>query len=66
MPYTWQQREREDCAFKANKKDDPDNPSMKEAISGDHQSKFRTAMCKEISNLKKHKTWKEVKRSEEK
>ena len=63
-PYTWQQRECEDCAFKATKKDDPDNPSMKKAISGDLQSEFRTAMRKEIDNLRKRKTWKEVKRSE--
>ena len=54
--YTWQQRERKDCAFKATKKDDPDNPSMKEAISGEHQGKFWTAMLKEIDNLRNRNT----------
>ena len=32
-PYTWQQREQDELAFATKKKNDPDNPTMTEAMA---------------------------------
>ena len=34
-PYTWQQRVRDELAFAVQKKGDPDNPTMTEALASD-------------------------------
>ena len=38
-------------------KSDPDTPSFKKALSGDHAAEFKEAMTKEINALQKRKTW---------
>eukprot|EP00957_Ditylum_brightwellii_P039234 2968561-Ditylum_brightwellii.AAC.1 len=38
-------------------KNDPDTPTLMEALMGKHSEEFRTAMVKEINSLKNRKTW---------
>eukprot|EP00957_Ditylum_brightwellii_P121204 9243577-Ditylum_brightwellii.AAC.1 len=38
-------------------KSDPDTPSFKEALSGDHAAEFKTAIKKEVDALQKSNTW---------
>eukprot|EP00957_Ditylum_brightwellii_P110811 8451596-Ditylum_brightwellii.AAC.1 len=38
-------------------KSDPDPPSFKEALSGDHTTEFKEAMIKEVDALQKRRTW---------
>eukprot|EP00957_Ditylum_brightwellii_P166351 12663756-Ditylum_brightwellii.AAC.1 len=38
-------------------KSDPDAPSFKEALSGDHATEFKEAMTKEVDALQKRRTW---------
>eukprot|EP00957_Ditylum_brightwellii_P082400 6265273-Ditylum_brightwellii.AAC.1 len=46
-----------DVAALAAAKSDPDISSLKEALSGDHTSEFKTAMIKEVNALQKRNTW---------
>ena len=48
--------------FRAKKGNDPDTPSMMEALSGPHREEFMEAMQNEITELEHHGTWKVVKR----
>eukprot|EP00957_Ditylum_brightwellii_P072483 5507831-Ditylum_brightwellii.AAC.1 len=38
-------------------KSDPDTPSFKEALPGDHAAEFKEAMTKEVNALKMRRTW---------
>eukprot|EP00957_Ditylum_brightwellii_P029962 2267754-Ditylum_brightwellii.AAC.1 len=38
-------------------KSDPDTPSFKEALAGDHATEFKEAMTKEANALQKRRTW---------
>eukprot|EP00957_Ditylum_brightwellii_P107614 8210442-Ditylum_brightwellii.AAC.1 len=38
-------------------KSDPDIPSFKEALSGDHTADFKEAMTKEVNALQKRRIW---------
>ena len=49
--------------FKVNK-DDPDSPTLRQALAGPHKEEFLEAMRQEIEELEKHNTWTVVKRSE--
>eukprot|EP00957_Ditylum_brightwellii_P114133 8700928-Ditylum_brightwellii.AAC.1 len=46
-----------DVVALAAAKSDPDTPSFKEALSGDHAAKFKEAMAKEVDALQKRRTW---------
>eukprot|EP00957_Ditylum_brightwellii_P021247 1602540-Ditylum_brightwellii.AAC.1 len=46
-----------DVVVLAAAKSDPDTPSFKEVLSGDHAAKFKEAMTKEIDALQKRRTW---------
>ena len=50
-------------AFKAKKNKDPDLPSIREALSGEHAEEFWKAMDKEIASLEAIDTWEVVPRS---
>eukprot|EP00957_Ditylum_brightwellii_P161440 12291826-Ditylum_brightwellii.AAC.1 len=46
-----------DAVALAAAKSDPDTPSFKEALSGDHATEFKEAMTKEFNALQKRRTW---------
>ena len=50
--------------FKAKKGNDPDTPTIWEAITGPYHDEFLEAMSLEISELEAHHTWTVVKRHE--
>eukprot|EP00957_Ditylum_brightwellii_P036491 2763790-Ditylum_brightwellii.AAC.1 len=46
-----------DVVVLAAAKSDPDAPSFKKALSGDHAAEFKEAMAKEVNALQKRITW---------
>eukprot|EP00957_Ditylum_brightwellii_P045401 3441148-Ditylum_brightwellii.AAC.1 len=46
-----------DVVALAPAKSDPDTPSFKEALSGDHTAEFKEATTKEVNALQKRRTW---------
>eukprot|EP00957_Ditylum_brightwellii_P065662 4979945-Ditylum_brightwellii.AAC.1 len=38
-------------------KSDPNTPSFKEALSGDHTAEFKEPMTREVDVLQKRRTW---------
>ena len=48
---------------KAAAKNDPDTPTIKEALFGPHRDKFLEAMSQEIEELEEHGTWNIMERS---
>lgn len=54
---------RQPLALKSKKQDDPDLPSYRDAMAGEHREQFQEAMTAEIEQLEEHKTWNVMKKS---
>jgi hypothetical protein len=52
--------------YAAKKKDDPDAPSLYQALHGEHAEQYMEAMKKEIQYLNQQSTWKTIPRTEAK
>jgi hypothetical protein len=52
--------------YAAKKKDDPDAPSMYQALHGEHAEQYMEAMKKEIQSLIQQSTWKTIPQTEAK